>query len=1026
MIDTTMSRRSFVKAAAITGAATALGVEAAKNMTASDKAWADDDVKEIRTSCRACIANCGVIVTVSNGRVTKIRGDEIDPMSKGRICPKGLSGIQALYHPNRNKYPMKRVGEKPGNDWERITWDEAAETVAQALIDMRDKTGKHGLLTSTGGGGNPQFFSPPRFRNFWGAGNVFEPGCAQCYLPRTFTMPYINGLGDTSIADSGCSELYKPAGHEDKYGQICQVYVMWGTGPAWHSPSTSGRCVAELRANGCKTIVVDPRFNADASKADVWLPIKPGTDLAMMLGWMNYIINNKLYEKIPGYEDFCEQWTNLPFLVDPRDEPSLPVVLGEELPLTKDGQLLRASQVKGLDTTAENEGYVYYDTKTKKVTKAFALGPDNDKTYHPQLFGTVDVELENGKTITCKTAFQAYADRCAEYDLDTVAEITGCDAEKIKEAIELYCSNAHGGISLGVATDMYPLSVQAAIGAAALDCMTAHLWHEGCPANSVGGSGSSGLSSAESTIFPSGFFGAMEYEYQKPEAVLERLGYCEHKALGSWMHSHIPTVLSAVLTGEPYQPKVWIERSGNKMAALGNSSSWVDAFPKFDMIVHGYMYPTSFTTEAADIVFPVCEWLENAFAQNRLNVNLMRKPVTNLFEAADEIMMWGKIAFAMSKPGTALYDENMEHCCDNDKIGNIPGFPMVVPAYWETINEYWDWVAQQGGDPSVTTMEQAMDVFPEYWATDDEYWGGTTYDGYKLETVVGGAGGAKGNASTVSEGGSGTYTGFSTAAADIVDDPKKCGPYADTMLYMGRHGNEDFEMPASVIDWNPMPYHYTAEDEQEYGTDYPLTLTEGRIPYFHHGTLRNNPYLRELYPAPEVWISPEDAEARGISDGEWVTVRSPRTDGLDVFKDITSGLDQSTTIAPSKTAANTEFNPGKELTAEGQKIVSAGISVIARVTKGIAKNSVYLERFWNPEFLEDGSDGRKSWTTSNMNVLTKNTGHFNPEIGTYTLRGISVQIEKGSKPEGVWYDPEDFEPWMPEPSDFTGGGCYQA
>ena len=59
------------------------------------------------------------------------------------------------------------------------------------------------------------------------------------------------------------------------------------------------------------------------------------------------------------------------------------------------------------------------------------------------------------------------------------------------------------------------------------------------------------------------------------------------------MHSHIPTVLSAVLTGEPYQPKVWIERSGNKMAALGNSSSWVDAFPKFDLIVHGYMYPTS-------------------------------------------------------------------------------------------------------------------------------------------------------------------------------------------------------------------------------------------------------------------------------------------------------------------------------------------------------------------------------------------------------------------------------------------------
>lgn len=378
MVSTNMTRRSFVKSAAAAGAATALGVEAANCFSPSDKAWAEGEVTEVRTSCRACIANCGVIAVVSNGRVIKIKGDPIDPMSKGRVCPKGLSGVQALYHPNRNKYPMKRVGEKPGNQWERISWEEAAKTVAQHLIDMRDKTGKHGLLCSTGGGGNPQFFSPPRFRNFWGAGNVFEPGCAQCYLPRNYTMPLINGLSDTSIADSGCPELYKPA----KYGGIAEVYVMWGTGPAWHSPSTSGRCVAELRANGCKTIVVDPRFNADAAKADVWLPIKPGTDMAMMLGWMKYIIDNELYAKIPGYENFCEQWTNLPFLVDPRDEVSLPPVAED---ITKDGQLLRASAVFD-DVTEENEGYVYFDTETGKVTKAFALGPDNDGTYHPQLF----------------------------------------------------------------------------------------------------------------------------------------------------------------------------------------------------------------------------------------------------------------------------------------------------------------------------------------------------------------------------------------------------------------------------------------------------------------------------------------------------------------------------------------------------------------------------------------------------------------------------------------------------------------
>ncbi len=788
MVSTTMSRRTFMKAAAVTGAAGALGVAGAQNLVPSDKAWADDDVKEVRTSCRACIANCGVIATVRNGRVTKIKGDPIDPMSKGRVCPKGLSGIQALYHPNRNKYPLKRVGEKPGNKWERISWDEATKTVAQHMIDMRDKTGKHGLLTSTGGGGNPQFFSPPRFRNFWGAGNVFEPGCAQCYLPRNYTMGKINGLGDTSIADSGCAELYKPA----KYGNTSKVYVMWGTGPAWHSPSTSGRCVAELRANGCKTIVVDPRFNADASKADVWLPIKPGTDMAMMLGWMHHIIENDLYKKVPGYEDFCEQWTNLPFLVDSRDEVSLPPVAED---ITKDGKLLRASDVfDGVD--ASNEGYVYYDTE-RGLTKAFALGPDNDGTYHPQLFGEVDVPLKDGTTIKCKTAFQAYKDRCADYDLETVGKITGCDPEKIKEAVELYCSDAHGGISLGVATDMYPGSAQAAIGAAALDCMTAHLWHGGCPANKgwgKGGKGSTGLSAAESTVFPSGFMGDTKYQFQTDEAILERLGYAEHKGLGGWMHSHIPTVLSAILTGEPYQPKVWIERSGNKMAALGNASSWVDAFPKMDLIVHGYMYPTSFTTEAADIVFPMCEWLENAFAQDRLNVNLLRQPVTNLFESADEMMMWGKIAEAMSHPDDPLYDENMEACMDSEKIGN----PMT-PAYWKTINDYWDFVATQCGNPEIKTMDQAREIMPQEWTSEDEYWNGMNYDAYK-QVSKGGAGGPGGMAAPVDPNAPATYTGFSTASKDIVDDPKKCGPYADQMLYIGRHGNEKFEMPASVVD----------------------------------------------------------------------------------------------------------------------------------------------------------------------------------------------------------------------------------
>lgn len=979
----TMTRRTFARVSALASAVAATGISA-NHLVPSEKAWGDDEVQEVRTCCHACINNCAVIAEVRNGRVTAVKGDPIDPLSEGRICPKGLAGVQALYHPNRLKYPMVRVGDKPGNEWERISWEEAAKIVAKALVNMRDKTGRRGLLCTTGGGGNPQFFSINRFRNFWGAGDLFEPGQAQCWLPRFWAMEKVSGELAPSMADMNTVELFKP----EKYKNQCETLVLWGNNPAWHSPAASGMVMTKLRKLGCKTVVVDPRLTPDASKADVWLPIRPGTDVAMILGWMHHIIENELYKKIPGYEDFVEKFTNLAFLVDPRDNVKLPSVAAD---ITQDGQLLRASEVLD-NVTSENEGYLYYD-KEKGVSKAFALGPDNEAAYKPELFGTFEVTLKDGSTIQCKTAFQAYKDRCAEWTLEKTAEVTGCPADKIAEAVEIYCSSAHGGVSLGVACDQQPNSVQVAVGIAALDAMTAHLGHYGCPTKDLK------VDALGSILFPIGMTGPTKFPFYPEEEVKRRLGYSEHKALGKWQHSHNPTVLSAALTGEPHQPKVWLERSGNKMVTLGNAASWVDAFPHFDLIVQGFMYPTSFTTEAADVVFPTCEWLENFFLQPRMNYLLIRQPVATLFEAADEAMMWSKIAEVMSDPNSELYDDHMAASFDVEQIGA----PGVLPQF-TSIEDYYDKVSKNMG---FKDFEDAKQQCPKATVPDDEFYGRAPYDerGY------------------LAVGEDGLYAGFtySTDAGDIVDSPKKSGPYADMLLYIGRHGEEAFEMPPASVDYNPMPYYYTPEDQAEYADEYPLILTEGRLPHNHHGTLRNNPYLRELYPAPELWMHPADAAKFDIENGDWVNIKSPRSDGLDVFRDISTGLDPETITAID--GRPSEFEPGEELTANGQSLVSEGVFGIACVTSGIAEGTVYMERFWNPEFLEDGSDGRKSWTLSNINVLTKNTGFYNPEIGSYSLRGINVKVSKAEKPEGIWYEPTDFEPWMPVPTDSTGGGC---
>ena len=108
--------------------------------TGTEKAFAEDEVVKQKTFCRSCPRACGVIAHIKNGRVIKLEGNPDDIFSQGGMCAKGLSTIQALYHPNRTKYPMKRIGERGiDNTWERISWDEAIDMIAKAMADMRDR-----------------------------------------------------------------------------------------------------------------------------------------------------------------------------------------------------------------------------------------------------------------------------------------------------------------------------------------------------------------------------------------------------------------------------------------------------------------------------------------------------------------------------------------------------------------------------------------------------------------------------------------------------------------------------------------------------------------------------------------------------------------------------------------------------------------------------------------------------------------------------------------------------------------------
>jgi len=248
-----------------------------------------DGTKVYRSACRMCHGGCGALVYVKDGVITKIEGDPESPLNKGTMCVKGLSSIEHVYNPLRILYPMKRVGERGEGKWKRISWDEALDTIAQKVKEIREKYGPETIAIGQGTGRH-HFRFVVRFAFSLGTPNWTEPGLAQCFFPRTTV----------------CAITYGSYLVVDYYGDtLPKCLLVWG-----HNPLVTGadgeiaalvrRC---LKTNP-KLIVVDPRRTALAKKADVWLQIRPGTDAALALSIIHTIIYDDLYDK-----DFVEKWT---------------------------------------------------------------------------------------------------------------------------------------------------------------------------------------------------------------------------------------------------------------------------------------------------------------------------------------------------------------------------------------------------------------------------------------------------------------------------------------------------------------------------------------------------------------------------------------------------------------------------------------------------------------------------------------------------------------------------------------------
>ena len=236
-----------------------------------------NDKYKIRTICPLCPNHDGIVATVQDGKITKFTGDREHPISRGYICNKGSHAWNTIYQPNRFKHPLLRIG----SDWKEIAWEEALDIAADRLAEIKNRFGPLSFCSA-------QCYPLPE-------------GIAMSLFTRSLGSPnQMHNLdlcqGTHDIADMVTFGhiLSTYQGDQDFRNSRCILLV--GTNMAISSGG-QWQDVLYAKRNGAKLIVVDPRLSESASKADMWLQIRPGTDGALGLGILHVIINEGLYDR---------------------------------------------------------------------------------------------------------------------------------------------------------------------------------------------------------------------------------------------------------------------------------------------------------------------------------------------------------------------------------------------------------------------------------------------------------------------------------------------------------------------------------------------------------------------------------------------------------------------------------------------------------------------------------------------------------------------------------------------------------
>ena len=503
--------------------------------------------KDIHTYCPMCIAQCGVVATVEDGRFTKIKPDSDHP--NGGICIKGYAAPQMVYAPDRLMRPMKRTRPKgdPDPGWVEISWDDALDTVATRLLSVRAKYGAEAVVFT-------------RSTPAGSASSDYEAWCSR--LANVFGSP--NLLTTTHICT--WNMLY---GSKHTFGmpmpppdyENTRCILLWGANPR-ATFATSMKRIMEACNRGARLIVIDPRGHRLAQEADCWLRVRPGSDGALALAMTHVLLEEQLYDR-----EFVRDWTNAPLLV--RDDS---------------GQLLAA---RDLWPTEAADAFVVWDSDGPVAYRP-GLGYAR-AGIRPALDGSFACRLGDGRSMQCRPVFALLAERAKEHAPELSEKVTWVPAADVRRAARLFAGERPSCLFSWAGLEMHTNAMQTNRAVSCFYALTGQYDARG-----------SNLLKAMSPSRPP----AAPHLLPKEKAA-QRLGLAEHP-LGPPADPGIITAglfYDAVLTEKPYSVKALVAFGGDALLAHGDGARGQQALEALDFYVHMDMFVNP-TASFADILLP--------------------------------------------------------------------------------------------------------------------------------------------------------------------------------------------------------------------------------------------------------------------------------------------------------------------------------------------------------------------------------------------------------------------------------------